>query len=389
MDHQITSPTIIPAANSSKLNRLKRAHPYATIIDHYTDQLDELFEVTHPKYADNPTKKHDFLAKLFGHDNFDQTGNWVFFPWNNTLTHILDETNFQKVRTARNFPLISHADQKKFHQLKVGVVGLSVGNSIVQSILHTGGANTIKIADPDTLGLSNLNRIRANVADLGKNKTTLTKEQIYQVNPYANVHPYPKGITPDNIEVFFTQPKLDLVIDAADNLTVKNYLRLMARALKIPLLMTTDNGHESNTQIIRFDQSSDAGGMKGLPELAVQDIVNAFSYHEPLNISDKQKLALIAQMVGPNNVSLEMQKGSMLRAQNKIAGWPQLATTVFLGGSLAAFAAHLIAKKTRTYPKQSSFNIKAHLTPSHHSKASKTAHQKHTQIFLNFLKNLS
>lgn len=381
------SPIIFKASFTKKIDELEKNHPGLIIVDEYEDQVNELYKIRYPKQANNTTNKTQFFLKLFG-KNFQQSGNWVFYPWRNTAVHLLEEDLFHEVRTARNFPLISTSDQQKFHQSCVAIVGLSVGSSIAQTIAQSGGCNTMKLADFDVLSLSNLNRIRASVMHLGQNKTIIVAQQIYELNPYAKLILYPDGLNPNNIEDFLIHdPKPQLVIDEADDLATKQYLRLATRSLQLPLMMTTDNGYESNTRVIRFDQSQSAGGMKDVPSLTFNQVVSAFKKHEPAHLSKHQKLRLIAKLVGINQVSYEMQKGSILTARGKTAGWPQIAMTVFLGGSLATYTAKQIITGKKTPHKQTSFSLTTHLNPNHHSQKSKTKRKKHTQLFKKFLKN--
>ena len=60
----------------------------------------------------------------------------------------------------------------------------------------------MKLADNDILSLSNLNRFRAGLPDLGVNKAVLTARQIYEINPFAKLEVFDKGISPENIENF-------------------------------------------------------------------------------------------------------------------------------------------------------------------------------------------
>jgi len=392
MDNKLDNfqaPVIIPANNQSKLVALKKSRNRLAVMDEYSNQLEELFAIRYPKSEGNLKKLEKFVSKLFGNKQIEKTGNWVYFPWNNNLVHVLDDLLFQELRMSRNFPLIKKTEQRKFYDLNVGVVGLSVGSSIVKSLIYSGGAKSLKLADPDRLSLSNLNRIQAGIADVGLNKCVLTARQVYEVNPYAQLKLFSDGINANNINDFFVgNPRLDLVIDAADDLIVKFNLRLMARAYRIPLLMTTDNGLESNTQVIRFDKDVNAGGMKDVPILNTEDIVAAYKNHEPLDMSEKQKLKVITDLVGIKNVSSEMQVGSMMRAERKIAGWPQVAMTVFLGGALAAYAAKLVAIGAKTYKKQTSFSLGEHLKPSYKTSRNKSVELKKTNKFIKFLKTL-
>ena len=65
------------------------------------------------------------------------------------------------------------SEQLKLLAKTVGVVGLSVGCSIVKTLVMEGICGKVKIADYDTLDLSNTNRIDWGVFDVGKSKIDL------------------------------------------------------------------------------------------------------------------------------------------------------------------------------------------------------------------------
>jgi len=60
----------------------------------------------------------------------------------------------------------------------------------------------IRLADFDTLELSNLNRIPASVLDLGVNKAVVAARRIAEIDPYLRVVVEPTGIRPENLGEF-------------------------------------------------------------------------------------------------------------------------------------------------------------------------------------------
>src|SRR5258708_9015345 len=163
-------------------------------------------------------------------------GNWVYYPWLATLVHLIEDVDFQRVRTARNRNLINEEEQKKFYNSVVGVGCLSVGNSVTLAIVLQGGAKHLRLADFDALALTNLNRIRGGVESLGLKKVEMTARQIYALNPYAEIEIFPDGLNPNNIEKFFSgPPKLDIVIDELDNIAVKYLIREQAKKYGVPV----------------------------------------------------------------------------------------------------------------------------------------------------------
>ncbi|HRF79656.1 MAG TPA: hypothetical protein PL070_06180, partial [Flavobacteriales bacterium] len=90
-------------------------------------------------------------------------GVWVFYPWADRLVHLLDEPEFALVRTDRNRNKITREEQAELATKKVGVIGLSVGQSVSLTLALERSFGEIRLADFDTLELSNLNRIRSGV----------------------------------------------------------------------------------------------------------------------------------------------------------------------------------------------------------------------------------
>lgn len=387
MTNRFQKPTIFSAKNQRKYQHLIATHPEIKIVDEYEDQINELYKIRHPAEQNNQLKKQQFVEQLFGPRPLS-TGQWVYFHWKNTLVHILDQSFFEEIRTARNYPLISKSEQKRFNAGVIAIVGLSVGSSIALTIAQSGGGNTMKLADFDTLSLSNLNRIKGSLTNLGQNKTHLVAEQIYELNPYANLILFEAGLNASNLEEFMcADPKPNVIIDEADDLATKQFVRLAARSLKIPLVMATDNGLESNIRIIRFDRSPNASHMKNVPTLSFKQVLSGYQKLEPAKLTTHQKLKLIAKLVGTKNVSYEMQKGSIMAAKNQIAGWPQIAPTVFLGGSLAAYAVLLILNNQSTPASQKTISIIKLLKLQQTQQRTKAIHHRHLKKFIKFIKN--
>src|SRR4030067_1855687 len=229
MDSKKLKPQIISAKSvhwQALLNQLKSAHPELTIVNHYHSQLNELFNIRYPKDVDNDKKRLLFISRITHKKPPSAHGNCIYSPWLNTLVHLLPKNEYQEVRTARNRPIISSKQQQQLMDLTVGVIGLSVGNAIIQNLVYSGGAQVVKVADADTLDLSNLNRIQASTTNLGINKAVIAAQHIYQINPYAKIVIYDQKINADNLKEFLiSKPKLDVIIDECDDLTLKNYLR--------------------------------------------------------------------------------------------------------------------------------------------------------------------
>ena len=168
------------------------------VVDDYREQLHELYAIKNPAKVYSTDFEINFVSyieALQKNKPFHEQGRWVYFPWLGSLVHVLEDNDFQLVRTARNKNLISPEEQEKFYEATIGIGGLSVGNSVALAIVLQGGGRRMRLADYDRLALSNTNRIRAGVQNLGVSKVVMTARQIYEANPYAEVEIFPVAST--------------------------------------------------------------------------------------------------------------------------------------------------------------------------------------------------
>ena len=185
------------SASQKKLEQLLAQHPHTRIVDTYETQLKELFILNNPPLQMNPPEAEKQFATYrdehYGKSEPWQAGQWVYLSWRHTLLHILNDEGYQTVRTGRNRNLITPDEQQKFYHSSIAVAGLSVGNSVALAIVQTGGGRQMKLADPDTIELTNLNRIRSSITELTEPKVYMTARQIYELDPYAELTLYPEG----------------------------------------------------------------------------------------------------------------------------------------------------------------------------------------------------
>ena len=121
------------------------------------------------------------------------------------------------------------------------MVGLSVGQSIAMTLVLERDCGEINIADFDTIELSNLNRIKTGIYNLGLKKSVQAAREIAELDPYIKVVCYEEGITENNVDDFLTKNgKLDLLIEECDSLDIKILSRIKAKQYGIPVLMETN-----------------------------------------------------------------------------------------------------------------------------------------------------
>ncbi len=260
-------------------------------------------------------------------------GRWVFYPWSKRLVHVLPPDEFFELRSDRNRQKITRTEQQKLSKLKIGLVGLSVGNAVAVTLALEGLFGELRMADFDTLDLSNMNRIRCAVDQIGLNKAVICARQIYEQNPYANLVLYTDGFTKENVIPFIEEGgRLDIVIDECDSIYAKLKIREEAKARQIPVLMeTSDRGM---LDIERFDLEPDRPVLHGLLGPLRADEVDA--------IPPPARVGLVLRVVGRDTMSARAA-ASMLELGRTIRAFSQLGSDVTLGGATTSIAVRRIA----------------------------------------------
>lgn len=319
--------------DSTMYSQLREYVPHVLVNDHIRDQLAGLIKTRTPqrKYTDSELEQ-EVQAWLRGTPP-EQYGVWVYYPWSQRLVHLLDQHEFVELRTARNVYKIAPDELEHLSRKRIGIIGLSVGQSIALTIATERSFGEIRLADFDTLELSNLNRIRSGVHNLGIAKAVLAAREIVEIDPFLHIRCFPEGIHENNLDQFLLEGgKLDILVDECDSLDIKVLARLRARALRIPVVM--DASDRGLIDVERFDSEPERPllhGMIGDPDPA-----------QLKNLSLDGKIAFMFALLGIETQS-RRAKASMIEIEQSIETWPQLASSVVLGGAIAADVCRRIA----------------------------------------------
>ena len=291
--------------------------------------------------ADQSDLLHQEWAKIVSLPNsFCYPGNsledrqlgllWCYLPWRRMIIRLPQENAFVTLRTARNLHKIRLDEQLRLKKMKVGVIGLSVGQSVVLPLVMERICGEVRIADFDVVELNNLNRIEASVGDIGLSKANVTARRIAELDPYFPLKVFSEGITSHNIENFlFDGGKLDLVVEECDNGAVKLLTRILCRKHGIPVVMeTSDRGL---LDVERYDLEP--------TRLLLHGMLKESDYSDQLSQEEGRKL-----LIDTFDFSRASERGvsSMSEIGNSISTWPQLATDVIAGGATAAMAIKMI-----------------------------------------------
>ena len=310
-----------------QLNVLLEEKPHIQIFDSIRQQLTELVKSYHPKSTLTDAESHSLVTEHLAGIPDEEYGVWVYYPWNEKLIHILDEDEFIRMRTSRNQYKITQDEQRLLMKKRIGVIGLSVGQSVSLTLCMERGFGELRIADFDELEITNLNRLRSGLHNMGLKKTVIVAREIAEIDPFLKVTCYHEGITDNNLEDFLLQDgKLDLLIDECDGVDIKINCRLAAKKHGIPVLMeASDRG---TVDVERFDLEPDRPILHGYVEhLDLSNVRHAKTMEE--------KLPYILPVVGIETMSARL-KASAIEIGQTISTWPQLASAVAFGGGMAA-----------------------------------------------------
>ncbi len=318
-------------------NEFKNTHKDTIYIDTLGEQKHELTLVRNPLMISHNTLDPNQSAPI--HEN---EGVWVYFAWKNTAVRILPKKEYGELRLSRNKNLILPSEQEILSNSCVAIAGLNVGNPGAVCIALEGISNNIKLADFDPLSVSNLNRFRAGLTDLGINKAYISARQMYEINPYAEIEVYGDGITVDNTELFLNQPKIDVLIEEMDNLKLKVSIREKARELRIPVIMVTGNGENVLVDVERYDTESELPLLAGYLD---DDILKRISNIKPKEGTYQERIDLARDFMGTTYLD-ERLVSSFSEVGKTLAGIPQLAESSFLrGAAIAHFTKKILLKE--------------------------------------------
>jgi hypothetical protein len=309
----------------------KAENSISVVYDIYERQLNELVEFMYPGVKgdnSNKTKQEEFIKRYKG-GNSELNGVWIYFPWSKDCIHMLGEHDYYCLRTNRNRNLINVKEQKILSEFVVGITGLSIGSNIAVGLVHQGISNSIKLADVDRLETSNLNRVKAKLRHIDMSKIEFVCQEIYEVNPFADITPFPNGVTKDSIDDFFcSEPVPRVVFDEIDDIEMKIRLRLKAKEVGVPVIMFSNVGDKIIIDVERYDLDKKLEIFNGV----LGDISNEVLAGE--EITDLKRNEYAVRIVERKNVS-QRALSSVKEINKTLVGRPQLNSTVTVSSGFA------------------------------------------------------
>ncbi|WP_414166702.1 Rv1355c family protein [Streptoverticillium reticulum] len=312
-----------PEQHSALAELLERG-AVISVRDTLTEQLAELLTARRPDWRPDSGELASAVADHLGGMRPASYGTWVWYPWSRQLVHVLPPAEYRELRQSRNRYKITAAEQRLLAQKTLAVIGLSVGAASAVTLAQEGVGNRFRLADFDSLSLSNINRLRASVAEIGLPKVVIAARQMYEIDPYLDIAVWPDGLAEENVDAFLAGGgRTDLLVEECDDLYLKIHARERARALGIPVVMETNE--RGMLDVERFDREPGRPLLHGLLDGVAAADVKA--------MSTREKVPYVLRILGQDEPS-ERFVPSLVEIGSTLSSWPQLASGVALGAAL-------------------------------------------------------
>jgi len=151
----------------------------------------------------------------------------------------------------RQIQLWGEDTQTLLQNKKIAIIGSGGLGCSLAMALGTSGIGQIDMVDFDRVGLHNIHRqIAFSLKDEGRLKAEVVVEMIEGKNPFVKARAYTMNFD----EFKSLNKKYDLILDATDNLPVREAIDSYAKSIKIPWIYASVE--EFNGQVCFFDKAS-------------------------------------------------------------------------------------------------------------------------------------
>ncbi|MEC3951835.1 Rv1355c family protein [Nocardia sp. CDC153] len=258
-----------------------------------------------------------------------ESDRWIYYPWRRAVIALPGPQLLRAVRLDRNRNHLTRPEQDKLGRLSIGVVGQSVGHAVAYTLALEGICGRLRLADFDTIELSNLNRVPGSIFDIGRNKAVVTARRIAELDPYLPVEVFEAGVGDDNMDDFLSG--LSIVVEECDSLDIKLSVREAARRHRLPLIMQSND--RGLLDVERFDLDPD--------RLPFHGMLGGTRAADLRGLSTRDKAPHVIRILDGRNLSDKLA-ASMVEVGETLNSWPQLGSEVLQGGAIVASAVRRI-----------------------------------------------
>lgn len=190
----------------------------------------------------------------------------------------------------RNEMLWGEAAQRTLAESHVILFGLGGVGSYVAECLARSGVGELTLVDPDTVGITNLNRqLEALHSTVGQYKAQAVADRLLDINPSLRLHVHCGAYSAAERDRYFPDgASYDYIVDAIDLVSCKIDLAETALRLGIPMVMSLGTGNKLDPTRLELADLSKTYGCplarvmrKELRQRGIQHLKVVFSPEEP------------------------------------------------------------------------------------------------------------
>ena len=301
------------------------------VIDLVSQQAEELYEILNTNEVRQGSEWSQSQKYIDFLEDEKINAMYITYPILEKVIRVVSEESYWKLITDRNRGVYSDEIIRQMKDLKIGLYGLSVGSNIALLCGKTGFGKEYFISDLDKLETTNLNRVLAELTDIGTSKVDFVERKLYGFNPYLVIHKFSEGVQEYNIDAALNYGNLDFIVEEIDSFPMKIAVRQFAREHKIPVLMIVDNGEGVVLIVERYDM--------GYTKIWEQE--DSYWEERLKNLSGPGEFADI--VINHNVGGMEEVDPNMLQAvprviAGELVSWPQIGSAAVLGAVIVGYA---------------------------------------------------
>ncbi|MHA6482421.1 ThiF family adenylyltransferase [Paenibacillus sp. strain BS8-2] len=181
-----------------------------------------------------------------------------------------------KEQFVRNLGIMSEEDVNKLQNTTIAIAGCGCIGGFSAELLARMGVGKLRLADPDTFDLSNINRqCAATHLTVGMSKVTALKNHLLTINPDLQIDEYTDGVNARNVDDFVQGA--DYIIDGIDYFAFPDAVLLHRAARKHNLHTITAAALGFGATVLTFaPDGMTIEQMAGLPEtISIEELKGA------------------------------------------------------------------------------------------------------------------
>lgn len=242
--------------------------------------------------------------------------------------------------------------RRRFESSVVGFAGVSVGGNILEGFLREARPRQVKVADPDWVEATNLNRgermslrhvvgSRAERFDIRNpydtprvSKAEYIAYEQHLVDPFVKFFVYKEGITRANLDRFLLgdgrdEPPIDILVEEMDHFDLKILVRQRCRELRIDVNMESDFGNQVHVMWNPFRTHSEARLGHGVDDEALLGALEAARH------GDRSKaFEFIGGLCGTDFATDQFKAWVEGRGEQPTSSLPQSGATAMASGAI-------------------------------------------------------